>query len=129
VTQTQTAPCKVHRVAVVAETDTINRAILSASLSDNGYRVFQEDNSKAAISCVYNSNGIDVLLVDIDMPGWELLVQHTLNTAPDAFVIAMAEKDSICETSALRQHGVHLFLRKPFPYEYFQRALSENVEH
>jgi len=124
------APIAVRRfpfVVVLAEKDAPTRATLAALLSCDGCRVFQAEDLNAAISGIDKLNEIAVLFVDIDMPGWESLVQHTLTTAPDTFVMATAENEPIPEISELRRHGINLCLRKPLLYAYVRWVLSENV--
>jgi DNA-binding NtrC family response regulator len=118
---------KLPLVVVVAEKDASTRATLAGLLSCDGCRVFQAEDLNAAISWIGTLTEIAVLFVDIEMPGWDSLVQHTLSTAPDAFVMATAEHESVPEISELRRHGINLCLRKPLLYAHVRWALSENV--
>jgi DNA-binding NtrC family response regulator len=115
-------------VVIVAEKHPLLRASLAALLSHDGYRVFQAENLNATISCIDRVPDLDVLLADLDMPGWKSILQHALNTVPDAFVIAMARVEPIPELSDLQQSGVHVCLQKPLVYRDVRRAISEIVE-
>src|ERR687892_2913479 len=80
---------------IVAEKHPIVRAALATFLSYDGYRVFQAENLNATISRINNITDLAVLLIDLDMPGWKSILQHALNSVPDAFVIAMAGFETI----------------------------------
>jgi DNA-binding NtrC family response regulator len=114
-------------VVIVAEQHPILRASLAALLSHDGYRVFQAEDLNATISCINRIRDLTLLLVDLAMPGWKSIVQHALDTAPDAFVVAMAEVESIPEISDLNQHGVQMCLQKPLIYKDVCRAIGEII--
>jgi hypothetical protein len=61
------------------------------------------------------------------MPGWKSIVQHALNKAPDAFVVAMAGVERIPEISALNQRGVQMCLQKPLIYKDVRQTISEII--
>jgi DNA-binding NtrC family response regulator len=115
-------------VVIVAEKHPILSASLAALLSHDGYRVFQAENLNATISCINRVPDLDVLLADLDMPGWKSILRHALNTAPSAFVVAMAGVERIPEISALNQHGVHVCLQKPLIYKDVRQAISKIIE-
>jgi DNA-binding NtrC family response regulator len=114
-------------VVIVAEQHPILRASLAALLSHDGYRVFQAENLSATLSCISRITDLAVLLADLDMPGWNSIVQHALNTAPDAFVVAMAGVERIPEISDLNQRGVQVCLQKPLIYKDVRQAISEII--
>jgi DNA-binding NtrC family response regulator len=114
-------------VVIVAEQHPILRASLAALLSHDGYRVFQAEDLNATFSCINRIRDLTLLLVDLAMPGWKSIVQHALDTAPDAFVVAMAEVESIPEISDLNQHGVQMCLQKPLIYKDVCRAIGEII--
>jgi DNA-binding NtrC family response regulator len=110
---------------IVAEKHPILRASLAALLSHDGYRVFQAENLNATVSYINRINDLAVLLADLDMPGWKSILQHALNTAPDAFVIAMAGVEPTPAISDLKQTGVWACLQKPLVYNDLSQAISE----
>jgi DNA-binding NtrC family response regulator len=112
-------------VVIVAEKHPILRASLAALLSHDGYRVFQAENLNATVSFINRIDDVAVLLLDLDMPGWRSVLQHALNTAPAAFVIAMAGVECIPETAELNQRGVQVCLQKPLIYDDVRQAISE----
>jgi DNA-binding NtrC family response regulator len=114
-------------VVVVAEKDPIARATLATVLSYDGYRVFQAADLNAAISCIDSTNELAVLFADIDIPGWESLVQHAVKTTPDAIVIAMAAKNSIPGISNLKRCSIQACLHKPLSYDDVRQTLSVTV--
>jgi DNA-binding NtrC family response regulator len=113
-------------VVIVAEQHPIVRASLAGLLSHDGYRVFQAEDLNATISCINRIRDLTLLLVDLAMPGWKSIVEHALDTAPDAFVIAMAEVERIPEISG--QPGVQVCLQKPLIYKDVCRAINEIIE-
>ena len=115
-------------LAVVAEKDPMHRGTLAAFLSCDGYRVFEEDNENAVLSCIDSANRLAVLFVDLDMPGWRSLAWHALNTMPDAFVIGVRGNNAVPEESDLEQFGIQACLQKPILYNEVRRVLSETVE-
>jgi len=115
-------------VVVVAEQHPILRTSLAALLSHDGYRVFQAEDLNATLSCINRIRDLAVLLADLDMPGWKSIVQHALDTAPDAFVVAMAGVERIPEISALNQHGVQMCLEKPLILRMFARRLVKSSD-
>jgi DNA-binding NtrC family response regulator len=114
-------------VVIVAEKNPILRASLAAFLSHDGYRVFQAQDLTTTISCIDRIDDLAVLLADLDMPGWTSILRHTLNTAPDAFVIAMAGAEPIAEISDLKRSLVNVCLQKPVIYNDVRQALSERI--
>lgn len=114
-------------VVIVAEKHPIVRASLAALLSHDGYRVFQAENMNATLSCINRIPDLAVLLADLDMPGWKSVVQHALDTAPDALVVAMSGVERIPEISALNQRGVQVCLQKPLIYKDVRQAISEVI--
>jgi DNA-binding NarL/FixJ family response regulator len=114
-------------VVIVAEKHPIVRASLATFLSYDGYRVFQAENLSAAISFINHIIDVEVLLVDLDMPGWKSILHHALNSAPDALVIATAGVETIPEISDLKQSGIDVCLQKPLVYSDIRRAMTETV--
>ena len=114
-------------VVIVAEKHPIVRASLATFLSYDGYRVFQAENLSAAISFINHIIDVEVLLVDLDMPGWKSILHHALNSAPDALVIATAGVETIPEISDLKQSGIDVCLQKPLVYSDIRRAITETV--
>ena len=112
---------------IVAEKHTIVRASLATFLSYDGYRVFQAENLNATISRINNITDLAVLLIDLDMPGWKSILQHALNSVPDAFVIAMAGVERIPAISALNHCGIQVCLQKPLIYKDVRQAISEVI--
>ena|SRR5919108_1117924 len=121
----QTAIIGLPFAVIVAEQHPIVRASIAALLSHDGYRVFQAENMNATLSCINRITDLAVLLADLDMPGWKSIVQHALDTAPDAHVIAMAGVERIPEISALNQRSVQVCLQKPVIYKDVCQTIRE----
>ncbi len=111
---------------MVAEKQPIARAALAALLSYDGYRVFQADSPKAAISHLNTVENFAVLLVDLEMPDWRAILRHAIKRT-DVLIIAMAGYHPISELCDLTEHGIQVCLQKPIIYKDVQRAISENI--
>ena len=108
---------------IVAERYPIARAALAALLSYDGYRVFQADSVKAAISHITSVDNLAVLLADLDMPGWRSIVGHAVQTT-DALVIGMQGNHPFSEMYDLKEHGIRRCLQKPLQHKAFLMKLA-----
>jgi DNA-binding NtrC family response regulator len=111
---------------IVAENNPVARASLTDLLSLDGYRVFQADNVKAALSCINRVDDLKVLLADLDMFGWRSIIRHAVRTT-NAFVIAMEGSYPFSKIYDLKERGVGACLRKPIIYNDLRAAIRENV--
>jgi DNA-binding NtrC family response regulator len=111
---------------IVAERYPISRAALAALLSYDGYRVFQADSVRAAVSHINSIGDVAVLLVDLDMPGWRSIVQHAVQTT-DALVIGLKGGQPISEVYDSTEHGIRVCLQKPLIYDDVRTAITKNI--
>jgi DNA-binding NtrC family response regulator len=111
---------------IVAERYPIARAALAALLSYDGYRVFQADSAKAALSHITSVDNLAVLLADLDMPGWRSIVRYAAQTT-DALVIGTEGNHPFSEMYDLKEHGIRLCLKKPLIYDDVRTAINENI--
>jgi DNA-binding NtrC family response regulator len=107
---------------IIAENNSVARASLADLLSLDGYRVFQADNVKAALSCINRVDDLKVLLADLDMFGWRSIIRHTVRTT-DALVIAMEGNYPFSKIYDLREHGIQACFPKPIVYYDVRRAI------
>ena len=111
---------------IVAEHYPVACASLADLLTYDGYRVFQADNVKAALSFINRVDDLAVLLADLDMTGWRSIVRHTVRTT-DALVIAMEGNQPISAMYDLKERGIQVCLPKPIVYNDLRAAIRENV--
>jgi CheY-like chemotaxis protein len=86
-------------------------------LTNKGYKVFKANNGKEAIECI-ESNGIDILILDLRMPvldglGTYMELKKTGKAVPTIIVTAFADKETKA-IETLRSLSVSGILRKPF---------------
>jgi CheY-like chemotaxis protein len=96
---------------IVVERYPLARAALADLLVGDGYRVFQSDNAKSAISCVEQNKDVAAVLADLQVPGWKSLVGYT------------CASHSIVDPAELQRRGIKFWLVKPIVYEDIQRLL------
>jgi DNA-binding NtrC family response regulator len=113
---------------IVADKHPIARAALASLLTYDGYRVFQADSLRTAISYINYNKDLSVLIADLEMPDWRSIVRHAVKTT-DALVIGMEGNHPISEMYDLRERGIRLCLQKPINYSDVRRATEENVSH
>ena len=98
-----------------------------SSLSDllryEGYRVIEAADTDAAISHIDANMDLGAVLADLDMPNWKLLVQHASVIVPKAFLLGMAQVQSMPESAELQRRGIHLCLPKPLVFQDLRQAL------
>jgi DNA-binding NtrC family response regulator len=111
---------------IVAENYPIARASLADLLSYDGYKVFQAENVKAALSCINKVDDLSVLLADLDMFGWRSIIRHAVRTT-DALVIAMEGNYPFSKIYDLRERGVQACLPKPIIYNDVRAVISANL--
>ena len=111
---------------IIAEKHPLVRAAFATLLSYDGYRVFQADSSKAAISLIDSIGSVAVLLADLDMPDWRLIVHHAVQQT-DALIIVMGEHPPISNLHDLKARGIRLYLQKPINYGDLQMGIWKEL--
>ncbi len=107
---------RLPRVLVVDDSPLI-RAILMASLEDQGYDVVEaEDGLEALQVCAVDPP--DVVLLDVVMPGMSGLdVLDRLQGAPELLhipVVCLTGRSDVSDVVEAMRRGAHDYLRKPF---------------
>ena len=100
---------------------------LSELLRYEGYRVIEAADTHAAISHIDANRDLAAVLADLDMPNWKLLLQHASVIVPKAFVLGMAQLQSMPESSELQHRGIHLCLAKPLVFQDLRQALRRGL--
>lgn len=100
---------------------------LSELLRYEGYRVIEAADTHAAISQIDANLELAAVLADLDLPNWRLLVQHASVIVPKAFILGMAQVQSMPESSELQRRGIHLCLPKPLVFQDLRQALRQRL--
>ena len=100
---------------IIADQHHVARAALAYLLTYDGYRVFQADSFKAAVSHINYNEDLALLIADLEMPDWRSIVRHAVKTT-QALVIGMEGYHPISEIYDLRERGIRLCLQKPINY-------------
>ena len=101
---------------LIAEDSATIRAVLTAQLTDSGYRVVAATNGREALER-FAQDRPDVALLDIDMPELDgmgvldvVVADPELATIPVVFLTGRATSEDVAEGLA---RGAHDYLRKP----------------
>ena len=116
------------RTVIIADKHPIARAALAYLLTYDGYRVFQADSFKAAVSQINYNEDLALLIADLEMPEWRSIVRHAVKTT-QALVIGIEGYHPISKIYDLRERGIRLCLQKPINYSDVRNAISQNGLH
>ena len=109
---------------IIADQHHIARAALAYLLTYDGYRVFQADSFKAAVSHINYNEDLPLLIADLEMPDWRSIVRHAVKTT-QALVIGMEGYHPISKIYDLRERGIRVCLQKPINYSDVRNAISQ----
>ena len=112
------------RTVIIADKHPIARAALAYLLTYDGYRVFQADSFKAAVSHINYNEDLALLIADLEMPDWRSIVRHAVKTT-QALVMGMEGNHPVSNMYDLRERGIRLCLQKPINYNDVRKAISE----
>src|SRR5258708_39533641 len=98
--------------AIIADKNPIVRGALAFLLTNDGYRVFQADSFKAAVSHINYNEDLALLIADLEMPEWRSIVRHAVKTT-QPLAIGMAGYHPISKMYALSDRGFRLCLQMP----------------
>ena len=103
-------------VLIVEDEDTLRRAV-AKMLRNNGFEVLEADDGSSAIDLLRAGvDKIDVVLVDMTIPGASSsqVVAEATRTRPDIKVILTSAYSQEMVTAALSASQICDFIRKPF---------------
>ena len=112
------------RTVIIADQHPIARAALAYLLTYDGYRVFQADSFKAAVSHINYNEDLALLIADLEMPDWRSIVRHAVKTT-QALVMGMEGNHPVSNMYDLRERGIRLCLQKPINYNDVRKAISK----
>jgi two-component system chemotaxis response regulator CheY len=104
--------------ALVVDDSSTMRAILRISLKKRGFEVLEAKNGVDALAVLTESEPVDVMLVDWNMPemnGFDLLSRVRLNPQYDKTKIMMVTTETgMSEMSKALDAGANEYIMKPF---------------
>src|ERR1700752_3339413 len=109
---------------ILADQHHVGRAALAYLLTYDGYRVFQADSFKSAVSHINYNEDLALLIADLEMPQWRSIVQHTVETT-QALVLGLEGYNPNSKMYDLRERGIRLCLQKPIHYCDVRNAISQ----
>lgn len=114
---------------LIAEDDSIFRELVCDIVKKEGYSPVEACDGKEAIDIFFDSNDIDLVILDVMMPiydGWEVLKE--IRTHSDVPVIMLtALGDERHEVMGLKK-GADDYISKPFSYEIFIARLNNIIK-
>jgi two-component system cell cycle response regulator len=107
----------VTATVLIADDSVVVRAVVRGGLEDEGYRVLEAGDGRAALERC-REDPPDVLLLDIEMPqfdGYQVLSALKGDDAlKDIPVVFLTGRTGVADVAAGLRRGAHDYLRKPF---------------
>lgn len=113
---------------LIAEDDLIFRELVCDIVKKEGYIPIEAGNGKEALDIFFESNDIDLIILDVMMPiydGWEVL-KEIRETSEIPIIMLTALGDEKNEVLGLKK-GADEYIAKPFSYEIFVARLNSIV--
>ena len=115
-------------VVLVAERDLTSRSSLSELLREEGYRVVEAADSRAAVDQLRSDPSIKIILTDLEMPSWTTIIQLVRSQVPESFVLGMLRYGALANAVEAQRLGVQAYLLKPLDFaevnQWIQRYLA-----
>lgn len=113
---------------LIAEDDLLFRDLVCDIVKKEGYVPIEAGNGKEALDIFFESNDIDLIILDVMMPiynGWEVLKEIRENSeVPIIMLTALGDEKN--EVLGLKK-GADEYIAKPFSYEIFVARLNSIV--
>lgn len=113
---------------LIAEDDSIFRELVCDIVKKEGYITIEACDGKQAMDIFFNSNDIDLIILDVMMPiynGWEVLKEiREHSDVPIIMLTALGDEKN--EVFGLEK-GADEYITKPFSYEIFIARLNTIV--
>jgi CheY-like chemotaxis protein len=118
---------KEQKTILVVDDEPEIRKLVTAMLTQNGYRVLSADTGENAIRLFKNNPNIDLLLTDVVAPGMSgpMIADQIAEMKPDIKVLFMSGYDS---TQVVQRYVVekgYSLLIKPFTMEQLARKVQD----
>jgi len=104
---------------MVVEQNQCARDSLSELLGDRGHRVVQAADVIEAIQRLEENVGLELILLDLEIPASVRVLEHARRMAPDVIVFGMSRHDDFPEAV----ESVHGVFRKPLVFQELYRAI------
>lgn len=116
----------IHRETAVllVERSPVTRQGLANVFRDGGYRVFEASDDLSAIRHIQNHQDVNVVLLDLDMPAWEMVAKQARETIPAAQVLSMVGRSSIGDVAKAESMGAHRHFLKPLDFSYLHQSIQ-----
>jgi DNA-binding NtrC family response regulator len=105
---------------------------LSELLHEQGYRVLEAADSRAAVSQISRERDIKVILADLEMPSWSSIIEHAHANLAESFILGMVRYGALSNALEAQQLGVHAYLIKPLAFkevdEWIKRYLTGKLK-
>jgi PAS domain S-box-containing protein len=117
-----------RRTALVAEDNQINFDLISAYLAKINFNVIRAVNGFDAVKICRSQKGIDLILMDIKMPGLDgfAATRQIREFLPDVLIIAQTAYSDNKEDAI--NSGCNDFISKPFTIEQFISKVREYID-
>ncbi len=107
---------------LVAEQEDIARTSLSELLRDEGYRVLEAGYSADALNHIDSDTDLRVILLDLEMIGSGLVIQHAQRLSRPVQILGMA-RDQSFRPNVNPVVGVHSLFLKPLVFGEISREI------
>src|ERR1043165_408768 len=101
-----------ERMIIVAEEEDTARSSLADLLRDEGHTVFEAATANSAVSFLETDSGVQVILLDLEMPQWTRVLTHPKTLSRKPYVIGMVRPNSFPNVTTARDLGVQEYLVK-----------------
>lgn len=113
---------------LVAERDATSRTSLAELLREEGYRVVEAADSRAAVTQIDHEPSFKVVLSDLEMPSWTTVVTQARRRLPESFILGMLRYGALANAVEAQRLGIHAYLIKPLEFteihQWIQRCLT-----
>ncbi len=113
------------RTILVADDNPINQKLMEGMLSRTGAEVFRADGGNEAVTVFKNHPEIDVILMDVHMPGMSGLEaarkirSECMEKQSDVVILAVTASVMASDVQGIKDAGMDDYLAKPFTYTEF----------
>jgi hypothetical protein len=105
-----------HRVILIVEDEEINMIYLKRILNQEGYKLLFTNNGPEAINIVEQGSHVDLILMDIRMPGMDGFetTRRIKAINPDIIITAVTAYASDADRQRCLEAGCDSYISKPF---------------
>ena len=101
---------------------------MSELLREEGYRVVEAADSRAAVDHLRSDPSIKIILTDLEMPSWTTIIRLVRSQVPESFILGMLRYGALANAVEAQRLGVQAYLLKPLDFaevnQWIQRYLA-----